>query len=176
MTDPTSRQRGRHTEIRQQLSENNLRTESNIWSQVPEWARYLDILTDWPSVATWLRLRSFASSGVEPATFYNTNDAREYLSDVDSPCFGGNFSDSLAWRIIEPRNCRGSVQNLDPFQPSVIHCYWFPKLNYPADVFPLAAFAPNWLRACGITAYETRSNTGVVVFNPTTRKDVCVCR
>jgi hypothetical protein len=28
------------------LSENNLWTGSNICSQVPEWARYLDILTD----------------------------------------------------------------------------------------------------------------------------------
>jgi hypothetical protein len=46
MTDPTSRQRGRPTETRQQLSDNNLWTESIIWSQVPEWARYLDILTD----------------------------------------------------------------------------------------------------------------------------------
>jgi hypothetical protein len=46
MTDPTSRQRGRPTKTRQQLSENNLRAESNIWSKVPEWARYLDILTD----------------------------------------------------------------------------------------------------------------------------------
>jgi hypothetical protein len=46
MIDPTSPQRGRPTKIRQQLSENNLRTESNIWSQVPEWARYPDILTD----------------------------------------------------------------------------------------------------------------------------------
>jgi hypothetical protein len=57
MTDPTSRQRGRPTETRQQISENNLRTESNIWTQVPEWARYLDILTDWSSVAMWFRLR-----------------------------------------------------------------------------------------------------------------------
>jgi hypothetical protein len=40
------RWRGGPTETRQQLSDNNLRTESNIWSQVPEWARYLDILTD----------------------------------------------------------------------------------------------------------------------------------
>jgi hypothetical protein len=32
MTDPTSRQRGRPTETRQQIIENNLRTESNIWS------------------------------------------------------------------------------------------------------------------------------------------------
>jgi hypothetical protein len=45
MTDPTSRQRGRPTETRLQLLNNNLRTESNIWSQVPEWARNLDILT-----------------------------------------------------------------------------------------------------------------------------------
>jgi hypothetical protein len=46
MTDPTSRQRGRPKKTRQQISENNIRTESNIWSQVPEWARYLDIMTD----------------------------------------------------------------------------------------------------------------------------------
>jgi hypothetical protein len=46
MIDPTSRQKGRPTETRQQILENNLRTESNISSQVPEWARYLDILTD----------------------------------------------------------------------------------------------------------------------------------
>jgi hypothetical protein len=45
MTDPTSRQRGRPTETRQQISDNNGQTESNIWSQVPEWARHLDILT-----------------------------------------------------------------------------------------------------------------------------------
>jgi hypothetical protein len=62
MTEPTSRQRGRPTETRQQLSGNNLRTESNIWSQVPEWTRYLDILTDWPSVVKWLRLREQKSS------------------------------------------------------------------------------------------------------------------
>jgi hypothetical protein len=48
MTDSTSRQRGHPTETRQQLSENNLRTE---------WARYLDILTDRLSVVTLLRLR-----------------------------------------------------------------------------------------------------------------------
>jgi hypothetical protein len=51
MTDPTSRQRGRLTETRHQLSDKNLRTESNIWSEVPEWARYLDILTDWLTVS-----------------------------------------------------------------------------------------------------------------------------
>jgi hypothetical protein len=39
-------QGGRPTEARQQLSDKNLRTESNIWSQVPKWDRYLDILTD----------------------------------------------------------------------------------------------------------------------------------
>jgi hypothetical protein len=36
MTDPTFHQRVRPTKTRQQISENNLRTESNIWSQVPE--------------------------------------------------------------------------------------------------------------------------------------------
>jgi hypothetical protein len=51
-TDPTYRQRGRPAETRQQLSENNLRTESNIWSQAPEWARHPDILTGRPSVVT----------------------------------------------------------------------------------------------------------------------------
>jgi hypothetical protein len=53
MTEPTCLQGGRLTETRQQLSENNLRTESVIWSQVAEWARF-DILTDWPSFVTWL--------------------------------------------------------------------------------------------------------------------------
>jgi hypothetical protein len=56
MTDQTSRQRGRPTKKIQQLSE-NLRAENNIWSQVPEWARHQDILTDRPSVVKWLRLR-----------------------------------------------------------------------------------------------------------------------
>jgi hypothetical protein len=46
MTDPTSRQRGRLEKTRHQISENNLRTESYVWSQVPEWARYLDTMTD----------------------------------------------------------------------------------------------------------------------------------
>jgi hypothetical protein len=50
MTGPTSRQRGCPI-VTKQLSENNIR------SQVPELDRYLDILTDWPSVVTWVRLR-----------------------------------------------------------------------------------------------------------------------
>jgi hypothetical protein len=29
-----------------QRQDSNFRTESNIWSQFPEWPRYLDILTD----------------------------------------------------------------------------------------------------------------------------------
>jgi hypothetical protein len=45
MRDPTSRQRGRSTKTKHQLSGNNIRTESNIWPQVPEWARLLDITT-----------------------------------------------------------------------------------------------------------------------------------
>jgi hypothetical protein len=56
ITDPISRQRGRPKKTRQQISENNLRTGSNIWSQVPEWTRYLHITTDWPSVVMWLWL------------------------------------------------------------------------------------------------------------------------
>jgi hypothetical protein len=43
---PSSRQRGRPTETRQQLPNSNVPTGSNIWSQVPEWARHEDILTD----------------------------------------------------------------------------------------------------------------------------------
>jgi hypothetical protein len=34
----------------------NFQTENNIWSQVPEWTWHQDILTDWPSVVTWLWL------------------------------------------------------------------------------------------------------------------------
>jgi hypothetical protein len=39
---------GAPEKTRQEILENNLRTESNIWSQVPEYARYeyLDIMTD----------------------------------------------------------------------------------------------------------------------------------
>jgi hypothetical protein len=51
-----SSERAPQKKTRQQISENNLRTDSNIWSQVPEWARYLDIMTDWPSVVMWLWL------------------------------------------------------------------------------------------------------------------------
>jgi hypothetical protein len=36
MIDPTSRQKRRPTETRQQLSDSNF--GSNIWSQIPEWA------------------------------------------------------------------------------------------------------------------------------------------
>jgi hypothetical protein len=36
---------------RQQLSDNNLRTERNICLQVSERAQYLDILTDWLTVS-----------------------------------------------------------------------------------------------------------------------------
>jgi hypothetical protein len=50
-TDPTSRQRGRPTETKQQNSD-----RINIWSKVPRWARCQDILTEWPSVLTWLHL------------------------------------------------------------------------------------------------------------------------
>jgi hypothetical protein len=40
-TDPTSHQRGRRTETRQQLSD-----RINIWSQVPQWARHQNVLND----------------------------------------------------------------------------------------------------------------------------------
>jgi hypothetical protein len=104
MTDPTSRQRGRPTETRQQLSENNLRTESNIWSQVPEWARYLDILTDWSSVLMWLQLRlrlraemsvcreTACLSGVERFSLY-TKFSRER-----------NGCAAASWEILRLRN------------------------------------------------------------------------
>jgi hypothetical protein len=48
--DPSCRQRGRPAETRLRVSDSNLPTGSNIWSEVPEWARHQDILTDWPSV------------------------------------------------------------------------------------------------------------------------------
>jgi hypothetical protein len=45
-TDPTSRHRGRPIQTREQNSD-----RINIWSQVPQWARRQDILTDWPTVS-----------------------------------------------------------------------------------------------------------------------------
>jgi hypothetical protein len=47
--DPSSHQRGRPIETRQQLSDKNLWTGCNIWSQVPQWARNQDILRQWQS-------------------------------------------------------------------------------------------------------------------------------
>jgi hypothetical protein len=35
----------------------NCQTVINIWSWAPHGARHQDLLTDWPSVAMWLRLR-----------------------------------------------------------------------------------------------------------------------
>jgi hypothetical protein len=92
MTDPTSRQRGRRTETRQQRSENNHRTQNNIWSQVLEWARHLDILTDWLTVSCKVTSTSVSE---ELVTFslrilYNVgrqNDGRligKYLDGSDS--------------------------------------------------------------------------------------------
>jgi hypothetical protein len=43
--DPSSHQKGCPTERRLQLSDSNVPAGSNIWSQVPEWARHQDILT-----------------------------------------------------------------------------------------------------------------------------------
>jgi hypothetical protein len=50
-TDPTSRQRGRLTETKQQLSD-----RINTWSQVPHWARHQDVLTSYVVMWFWLRL------------------------------------------------------------------------------------------------------------------------
>jgi hypothetical protein len=54
MTDPSSRQRGRPTKTRPQLSNSNkLLVMSPRWGSTP---RLTDWLTDWPSVAMWLWL------------------------------------------------------------------------------------------------------------------------
>jgi hypothetical protein len=47
LTDPTSRQRGHRQYVP---------LKNNLWSKVPDWARYQNILTDWPSVVMWLWL------------------------------------------------------------------------------------------------------------------------
>jgi hypothetical protein len=65
ITEPTSRQRGHPTGTRLQLSENNLRTESNIWSQVPEWTLTY-WLTDWPTVCCKLTSKCTVVKRDEP--------------------------------------------------------------------------------------------------------------
>jgi hypothetical protein len=45
-TDPTSHERGRPAETRQQNSD-----RINIWSQVPQWARHQYVLTEWLTVS-----------------------------------------------------------------------------------------------------------------------------
>jgi hypothetical protein len=52
-----------------QRQHSNFQTEYNIWSRVPEWTWHQDILTDWPSVVTWLWLwlylcSSFVGDGI----------------------------------------------------------------------------------------------------------------
>jgi hypothetical protein len=83
--DPTSRQRGRPTKAGQQLSENKLRTESNIWSQVPEWARYLD-MTDWPPVIMWLWLDLDHSLSLLFANPYHSNGGDSTVAHMR--CYG----------------------------------------------------------------------------------------
>jgi hypothetical protein len=51
IADPSSHQRGHPTETRPEISDSNLPTGSNIWSQVPEWARHQNVLTDRPTVS-----------------------------------------------------------------------------------------------------------------------------
>jgi hypothetical protein len=90
MTDPTSRQRGRPTETIQQLSENNLRTESNISSQVPEWARYLDILTVSCKVTSTGKFRQSISGrksqgGLDAKTYWLTDWPTDRQSVVKWP-------------------------------------------------------------------------------------------
>jgi hypothetical protein len=41
-----------------QNQDRNCQTVINIWSWAQMWARHQDLLTDWPSVAMWLWLRS----------------------------------------------------------------------------------------------------------------------
>jgi hypothetical protein len=59
--NPSARQRGSPTETRPQISDSNVPTGSNIWSQVPEWARNRDTLTDWPIVSR--KVTSASTSG-----------------------------------------------------------------------------------------------------------------
>jgi hypothetical protein len=67
--DPSSRQRGRPTETRPQFPGSNVPTGSNIWSQVPEWARHQDILTDW--LTDWLTDRPTVSGKVTSNSTWN---------------------------------------------------------------------------------------------------------
>jgi hypothetical protein len=54
IADPSSRQRGLPAEIRAQISDSNIPTGSNIWSQVPQGCsipRHIDWLIDWLTVS-----------------------------------------------------------------------------------------------------------------------------
>jgi hypothetical protein len=48
IADPSSRQRGRPTETRQKISDSNIPTGSNIWSQVPQGCS-IPRHADWPT-------------------------------------------------------------------------------------------------------------------------------
>jgi hypothetical protein len=75
ITDPSSHQRGRPTETRQQISDSNIVTGSNIWSQVPQGCS-IQRHTDWLTVSHKvtsnfkhpIRLYSSCKSGFIPPT------------------------------------------------------------------------------------------------------------
>jgi hypothetical protein len=46
MTDPTSRETGRQIREKTETFRKQPSDRKNIWSKVPQWAGYLDILTD----------------------------------------------------------------------------------------------------------------------------------
>jgi hypothetical protein len=56
VTDRRQTPSSRHREGAPQRQQSNFQTENNIWSHVPEWTWHQDVLTDWPSVVTWLWL------------------------------------------------------------------------------------------------------------------------
>jgi hypothetical protein len=112
---PISRQRGRPTEKIQQFSENNLRTESNIWSQVPEWARYVDILADWPSVVMWLRLPGWGSLRWDSKVWLWV------LCDSEHWVIALQFTDPFSVREGAPQKQDGNLQTA-MFGKEVISC------------------------------------------------------
>jgi hypothetical protein len=105
-TDPSAPQR----------QHRNFQTKNNIWSQVPEWTRHQDILTDWPSVVTWLWLwvdesvKSFSSEMLKDDSWgrgqFGNADKSRYQATANEN-WKDLMRDAVQWlaECADPWNC-----------------------------------------------------------------------
>jgi hypothetical protein len=135
-----------------QRQHSNFQTEYNIWLRVPEWTWHQDILTDWPSVVTWLWLwlHPYTANPVAWGAQYRYNllPAKQWHEKMlEAECFLAGF------RAVGPRPQRKLTDNFyyltnqnprDPLPPIIKHiciykdgqgAKWEERGMWPADKF-----------------------------------------